>query len=198
MSLGVKLVEQRKKHGFSQEQLADKMGISRQAISRWEAEDTLPDANNLKKISELLHVSIDDLLENSYSQEEKRDGLEKAQGTRKGSTHRWPMFLSIFLMAFGLLGILTFYVLSTQIPATEMRPDPIKPNVVSLETNDVIPVPGVLYSPQKVYSFFPFLDTYHLEGIAIGLVGLMILGLFLLICSVRKKTRGILKSHVLP
>ena len=46
MSFGAKLVEQRKKHAYSQEQLSDKIGVSRQAISRWEADDTLPDANN--------------------------------------------------------------------------------------------------------------------------------------------------------
>lgn len=199
MSFSDKLMEQRKKYGFSQEQLAEKMGVSRQAVSRWETENTLPDAYNLKKISELFHVSIDYLLaEGTCSQEEKRDGAENGQMTQKDSAYKKSMFWSIFLITLGVLGILTLYILSTQIPAIVMRPEPVMSNTVQIETNIMAQNTEVLYSPQKVYSFFPFLDSHHLKGVAAGFVCLVIMGFILLTYNMREKVSGILKTHILP
>ena len=62
MKFEEKLMDLRKKHGMSQEELADRLGVSRQAISRWELGSTLPDAPNLLKLSDLFGVSIDYLL----------------------------------------------------------------------------------------------------------------------------------------
>ena len=101
-----------------------------------------------------------------------------------------------FLIVFGLLGILTFYVLSTQIPAREMQLSFRDTNMISLSTKEVTHVSEEFYSPREVYAFFPFLDTYHLEGITIGFLGLIMLGIFLLIFSSEKR-RNILKSHIL-
>lgn len=196
MSFGTKLVEQRKKYAYSQEQLSDKIGVSRQAISRWEADDTLPDANNLKKISELFQISIDELLENNCFQEKKEDGLEKERRTEKVAAPRRKLFFPIALIALGLLGILMFYVLSTQIPAREVRLGFRNTNMISLDTNEVIPVSEEFFTSREVYAFFPFLDTYHLEGIAMLFLGLSMLGVFLLICFSEKQSK-ILKSHIL-
>ena len=63
MKFEEKLIDLRKKYGMSQEELADRLGVSRQAISRWELGSTLPDAPNLLKLSDLFGVSIDYLLE---------------------------------------------------------------------------------------------------------------------------------------
>ena len=196
MSFGAKLIEQRKKHAYSQEQLSDKIGVSRQAISRWEADDTLPDANNLKKLSELFQISIDELLENNYFQERKVNAPEKEQGTEKPAAPGKRLLLPKFLIVFGLLGILTFYVLSTQIPARVMRLSFRDTDMISLGTNEVTHVSEEFYSPREVYAFFPFLHTYHLEGLTIIFLGLIMLGVFLLICSSEKR-RNILKSHIL-
>lgn len=69
MKFEEKLMALRKKSGMSQEELADRLGVSRQAISRWELGSTLPDAANLLKISDIFGVSIDYLLHDDYTGE---------------------------------------------------------------------------------------------------------------------------------
>ena len=63
MTLGEKIREARRKCSFSQEQLADKMSVSRSAIAKWETDKGLPDVGNLKTLARLLNVSVDHLLD---------------------------------------------------------------------------------------------------------------------------------------
>ena len=62
MTFGEKLKNARKNAGLSQEQLAEKLCVSRAAVAKWETDKGLPDIMNLKAISKLLDVSIDTLL----------------------------------------------------------------------------------------------------------------------------------------
>ena len=64
MTLGEKIKEARKQSGLSQEQLSEKLGISRSAVAKWETDKGIPDIENLKSLSNLLGVSIDYLLDN--------------------------------------------------------------------------------------------------------------------------------------
>ena len=63
MTFGEKLKEARKEEGLSQEQLAQKLSVSRSAVAKWESDKGMPDVNNLKAISQLLDVSVDYLLD---------------------------------------------------------------------------------------------------------------------------------------
>lgn len=63
MTLGKKIREARKQAGLSQEQLAEKMGVSRSAVAKWETDKGLPDVENLKILARLLGVSVDYLLD---------------------------------------------------------------------------------------------------------------------------------------
>ena len=67
MSLGNKILELRKKTGLSQEQLGEKVNVTRQTISNWELGDTAPNPEQLKLLSQMLHISIDELLDNDIS-----------------------------------------------------------------------------------------------------------------------------------
>ena len=67
MTLGEKIREARRKCGFSQEQLAEKMSVSRSAIAKWETDKGLPDVGNLKMLARLLNVSVDQLLDEGQS-----------------------------------------------------------------------------------------------------------------------------------
>lgn len=58
-----RLVHLRKSHHLSQEALAEKLGISRQAVSKWERAEASPDTDNLIQLAKLYHVSLDKLLE---------------------------------------------------------------------------------------------------------------------------------------
>lgn len=62
MTLGKKIKEARKNCGLSQEQLAEKLAVSRSAVAKWESDNGLPDIENLKSLAVLLNVSIDYLL----------------------------------------------------------------------------------------------------------------------------------------
>ncbi len=67
MTLGGKLKSARKSVGLTQEQLAEKLLVSRQAITKWEADKGMPDIENLKQLSKLLDISIDYLLDSGES-----------------------------------------------------------------------------------------------------------------------------------
>lgn len=64
MTFGKKLKAARKSAGMTQEQLAEKLFVSRQAITKWEADRGMPDIENIKRLSTLLGISIDFLLDN--------------------------------------------------------------------------------------------------------------------------------------
>ena len=70
MTLGEKLKEARKQAGLSQEQLSEKLGISRSAVAKWETDKGIPDVDNLKALSKLLNVSVDYLLDDGQVMDE--------------------------------------------------------------------------------------------------------------------------------
>lgn len=70
LEIANRLVELRKRHGYSQEALADKLGVSRQAVSKWERVEAAPDTDNLIALAQLYGVSLDELL-----------GFEKSKAT---------------------------------------------------------------------------------------------------------------------
>lgn len=63
MHLGNSLFNARKNSGLSQEEVAEKLGVSRQTISKWETGETLPDIRQSKKLAGLYHMSLDKLVE---------------------------------------------------------------------------------------------------------------------------------------
>lgn len=63
MNLGSNLYEARKKSSLSQETVAEKLYVSRQTISKWEQNDTIPDIYQAKKLADLYRISLDDLIE---------------------------------------------------------------------------------------------------------------------------------------
>lgn len=64
MDIGNRIQELRKQNNFSQEQLAEKIGVARQTISKWELGETYPDLEQSKKLSQIFNVSLDDLTNN--------------------------------------------------------------------------------------------------------------------------------------
>ena len=64
MKLGKKILELRKKKGFSQEELGERINVTRQTISNWELGETSPNPEQLKLLSKELNISIDELLDN--------------------------------------------------------------------------------------------------------------------------------------
>lgn len=69
MEFNNKLYELRKQKGFSQEELANRLNVSRQTISKWEVGESTPDMENLVAISELFEISLDELVLNKVPEE---------------------------------------------------------------------------------------------------------------------------------
>ncbi len=86
MSLGEKLKEFRKKAGLSQEQLAEKLSVSRQAITKWEADRGMPNVESLQCIAKLFDVSVDYLLDDgeSLSGEVMKESIDISQYEKSG------------------------------------------------------------------------------------------------------------------
>ncbi len=63
MNLGNNLFQARKKAGLSQESVAEKLGVSRQTISKWETDETIPDIYQSKKLAKLYNLTLDELID---------------------------------------------------------------------------------------------------------------------------------------
>lgn len=70
-TIGEKLFEHRKNANLSQEELAEKIGVSRQAVSKWERDESSPDTNNLIALAKLYNISLDELVLSDNQHEEK-------------------------------------------------------------------------------------------------------------------------------
>lgn len=77
MSLGNNLFNAEKKSGLSQEEVAEKLGVSRQTISKWELDETIPDIYQSKKLAVLYHLTLDELVEVDFQIKEIEEIIEK-------------------------------------------------------------------------------------------------------------------------
>lgn len=81
-ALGTKISELRKARGMTQDELADKMGVSPQAVSKWENDLSMPDLPVLIELSDFFHISLDDFLKEKVQtvellSEDKRKDIEQ-------------------------------------------------------------------------------------------------------------------------
>ncbi|MBR3294448.1 MAG: helix-turn-helix domain-containing protein [Oscillospiraceae bacterium] len=95
MILADKIIEQRKKNGWSQEELAEKMDVSRQSISKWESAQSVPDMARIIRLSQLFGVSTDYLLKDELEITEAAPGEENDFGLRTVSMEEASTFLRL-------------------------------------------------------------------------------------------------------
>lgn len=77
MNLGNSLFQARKKCGLSQEDVAEKLGISRQTVSKWETDETVPDIRQSKKMAVLYNMSLDELIDFDIDIKEIKEAIDK-------------------------------------------------------------------------------------------------------------------------
>ncbi|MXP73963.1 helix-turn-helix domain-containing protein [Lachnospiraceae bacterium WCA-9-b2] len=77
MSLGNSLFHARKKCGLSQEEVAERLGVSRQTVSKWETDETLPDIRQSKKMAVLYNLSLDELIDFDLDVREIQQAIER-------------------------------------------------------------------------------------------------------------------------
>lgn len=84
MSLGNHLFHARKKQGLTQEAVPEHLGVSRQTISKWETDETLPDIYQAQKMAALYRVSLDELMEYDIDVKELQEIIEKTGDNLNG------------------------------------------------------------------------------------------------------------------
>lgn len=100
MTIGKRISEARKTKGYTQEYIAEQLGVSRQAVSKWEQDQTSPDTRNLIGLSKLLGVTVDYLAVGSVTDD---DPTENANRDREKLIKSY-YFLADILPLIGGLG----------------------------------------------------------------------------------------------
>ena len=100
MKLSDKITTLRKSNGWSQEDLAEQLNVSRQAISRWENGTALPDANNILQLSKLFNVTTDYLLNEDYSSDDDIPCVKKVHNILESKKVRYGKLFLIASIAF--------------------------------------------------------------------------------------------------
>lgn len=96
MILADKIILERKKNGWSQEELADKLGVTRQAVSKWEGAQTTPDIQRILEMSKLFGVTVDYLIKDEIEAEEIiTTSTEEKTGARRVTMEEANEFLKV-------------------------------------------------------------------------------------------------------
>lgn len=154
MRLSDKIVRLRKEKGWSQETLAEKLNVSRQAVSRWEGATAQPDASNILQLSKLFGVTADYLLNEDF---ESDNDLPKVKEIKSDGVQQIMIFMvtlevmiliiqfmsTIILQSvfFGILSFIPFVAViggfeyAYQKKSTEVNETGSVKNFVSLEIN---------------------------------------------------------------
>ena len=121
MEIGNMILEIRKQNKLSQEQLAEKLGVARQTISKWELGETSPDLRQAKQLSLLFNVSLDELVNND---------IKNVIITKISNTERLAGIIIKILKCFGIV-ILLFGLISIFIIASRKYFEVVPNNLVS-------------------------------------------------------------------
>ena len=79
MILADKIINERKKNGWSQEELAEQLSVSRQSVSKWESAQSIPDLQKIIRMSQIFNVSTDYLLKDEIEAEEHYEMISEEQ-----------------------------------------------------------------------------------------------------------------------
>ena len=113
--LSEKLYKLRKKSGLSQEQLAEQLNVSRQAISKWESGTAVPESEKLVIISEYFKVSVDYLLKDEHEEEQKE------QENKENENDKPRQLAGILICLAGMVALIIWGLVSIFNPAASNR-----------------------------------------------------------------------------
>ena len=150
MKLNEKILSLRKGMGLSQEELAEKLNVSRQAVSRWEVGSAQPDASNVLQLSKLFGVTADYLLNEEYESDRDVPIVRQTESSTKRTVRK---LTAGFAASVGLLANFLIYLVSrfVEVPVT-----------VKTERNGEI-----WYTGAMGHSYWGFVREYDLEFLAV-------------------------------
>lgn len=179
MTFGEKLQFLRKQKGFSQEKLSQQLTVSRQAISKWELGESLPDTENVIQLSKIFSVSIDYLLNDNICSE---DDIPAVQHNTTVLQDKFRSIIQLIIgficSVIGCIGSITLIVLSTMIE-------------VHVEKKHILPDGSVQYyggGDVFGYDFWKFISEYRLQALLFICIILVIAGIAI-IWGAKKKIR---------
>lgn len=111
MNLGNCLFHARKKSGLSQEAVAEKLGVSRQTVSKWEANETLPDIRQSKMMAKIYRTTLDELIQFDPDVQEIQDIIDQTSDSVTDKidwTNAWGKKYPILLQYQGQVNIANF------------------------------------------------------------------------------------------
>ena len=117
MNMGEKILNLRKARGWNQEELAERIGVTRQAVSRWESNSAKPDADKIIAICDLFGISADYLLRESYSGE-GNGTLQETRIIQKSIGIKAKQIFGFFSFALGLIMLIGLEILCVIYPHT--------------------------------------------------------------------------------
>ena len=173
MKLSEKILTLRKQHNLSQEELAEKLNVSRQAVSRWEVGSAQPDASNVLQLSKLFGVTADYLLNEDY---ESDHDVPAVKDTQTVANKKLKNLIALCISAFGLFGNFIFYLLSRFIEV-------MVPHITYLENGKKWYSWG---SDLTGHSYKYFIQQYNLEFLTILFWGLFFAGLIYIVAGSKK------------
>ena len=110
MTFGEKLLKLRRARGWTQEELADRIDVTRQALSKWESDSALPDTKNVVALAKLFGVTTDYLLCEDEGRELAAGAdVPKAAAPRRGSIR---VVLGFVMLVLGIFSVLAIAILS--------------------------------------------------------------------------------------
>lgn len=123
MNLGNSLFHARKKSGLSQEEVAEKLGISRQTVSKWETGETLPDIRQSKRLALLYHLTLDELIDFDLDVQEIEQAIARSDEKREEKidwTRAWGKKYPILLQYSSQVNI-EYYAVRLEVLIQELR-----------------------------------------------------------------------------
>lgn len=179
MKLSDKILSLRKQSGLSQEELAEKLNVSRQAVSRWEVGSAQPDASNVLQLSKLFGVTADYLLNDNF--ESDRD-VPAVKNTEITANRTLKKIIALGVSIFGLIGNFLIYILSRFVE---------------------VMVPHVTYengskwyhwdSQLTARSYRYFIQEYSLEFLTVLFWGMFLAGLIYILANSGKVKKAVAK-----
>jgi len=209
MRLSEKIHQLRKERGLSQEELASQLTVSRQAISKWELGESIPDTENVVQLSNIFDVSTDYLLKDDYENDQNSSNTQDAETKCK----RKGKIALALLLSIGTIGIITLLILTSVIPAHRTVRHTV--NLIELAERHGVMVselPELLLFPQIPWSLWEnwqdmdvltwytgpvwgtghlggFLQTFHLTWLFVLCCFMVLIGAGILLHTIKKNRR---------
>ncbi len=134
MILADKIIKLRKKNGWSQEELAEKMNVSRQAVSKWESAQTIPDLGKILQLSTLFGVTTDYLLKDEIEDEELTDDISSDKTVKRISIEEANAYIEQRKKASWRIAVATFLCILSPITLIVLSMLSELPNPIVTET----------------------------------------------------------------